>query len=204
MKRLALKLVLFLLVGAIINVAVAWGCALVISPNGFSSASWQSAQHADYAIWQSAQPAEAPRWPGWVYRSDTLGAHFLAIASASMKSTYVESYVFRQRESGWPMYSCGGSAWYKYSRTTPGAPWIVLEVHPHRAFILPRRIIPTGPIWKGFTIDTLLYAALLWMVFVVPGTLRRLLRVRHSLCPGCGYPIGLSAVCTECGETVNP
>ncbi len=30
MKRIALKLVLFLLLGAVVNVAVAWGCAVYI------------------------------------------------------------------------------------------------------------------------------------------------------------------------------
>ncbi len=40
--------------------------------------------------------------------------------------------------------------------------------------------------------------ALIWGPF----SLRRFLRVRRGLCPTCAYPMGESAVCTECGRDV--
>ena len=60
--------------------------------------------------------------------------------------------------------------------------------------------LPHYPIWPGFPINTLFYAALLWLLIPGPFVLRRFLRVRHGLCPKCAYPIGESAVCTECGR----
>ncbi len=57
------------------------------------------------------------------------------------------------------------------------------------------RMAPLAPIWPAFAINTIFYATLLWLPFV----LRRFLRLKRGLCPKCAYPMGESAVCTECG-----
>ncbi len=67
-------------------------------------------------------------------------------------------------------------------------------IAPANGFLLMR------PIWPGFAINTLLYAALLWLLIPGPFVLRRFLRLRRGLCPKCAYPIGESSVCTECGK----
>ncbi len=59
------------------------------------------------------------------------------------------------------------------------------------------------PIWRGIAVNTLAYAGALWLLFVAPFTLRRLIRARRGLCPACGYPVGESAVCSECGKAVR-
>ena len=58
--------------------------------------------------------------------------------------------------------------------------------------------MPLRPIWPGFAINTLFYAAILWLPFV----LRRIIRIRRGLCPACAYPMGESAVCSECGKAL--
>ncbi len=60
--------------------------------------------------------------------------------------------------------------------------------------------LPLHPIWPGFAVNTLFYAGIVWLL--IPGSfaLRRLIRHRRGLCPKCAYPIGESAVCTECGR----
>jgi hypothetical protein len=69
-------------------------------------------------------------------------------------------------------------------------------------------VIPTHPIWAGFAINTIFYAAILaggWMLFAAPGMIRRRKRIKRGLCPACAYPVGpggTSAVCTECGTPV--
>ena len=42
----------------------------------------------------------------------------------------------------------------------------------------------------AFTISTLYYAALLWLLTCGPFALRRLIRRRSGRCEKCGYPIG--------------
>jgi len=66
------------------------------------------------------------------------------------------------------------------------------------------RFLPFLPIWPGFAINTIFYAAIVWIIFVAPFALRRFRRIKRGLCPACAYPIGSSAVCTECGVTVTP
>ena len=40
----------------------------------------------------------------------------------------------------------------------------------------------------------------LWLLIPGPFALRRFLRTRRGLCPRCAYPVGESAVCSECGR----
>ena len=65
------------------------------------------------------------------------------------------------------------------------------------------RVIPFRPVWPGFAINTLLYAAVLWMTLAAPLALRRRRRLKRGLCPKCAYPIGINPVCTECGRTLK-
>jgi len=66
------------------------------------------------------------------------------------------------------------------------------------------RVLPLLPIWPGFAINTMFYAGVLWVLFGGPFALRRMIRRRRGRCPHCGYPIGQSPVCTECGAAVTP
>ncbi len=67
---------------------------------------------------------------------------------------------------------------------------------------LDARIIPYRPIWPGFAINTIFYAATFWLLIPGPFALRRFRRVRRGLCPKCAYPVGDSSVCTECGKAL--
>ncbi len=62
--------------------------------------------------------------------------------------------------------------------------------------------MPLGPIPLGFAVNTLFYAALLWLLIPGPFALRRFLRVKRGLCPKCAYPMGESALCSECGRVL--
>ena len=59
---------------------------------------------------------------------------------------------------------------------------------------------PFRPVWLGLAVNTVLYAAVLWPLICGPFVLRRFIRRRHGLCVKCGYPMGESSVCTECGR----
>lgn len=64
-------------------------------------------------------------------------------------------------------------------------------------------LLPLIPIWSGFLMNTLFYGAIAWMMFAAPRAARRRMRVKRSQCPACGYPVGTSPVCTECGEELG-
>ncbi len=59
-----------------------------------------------------------------------------------------------------------------------------------------------GPLWFGFAVHTLFYAAILWLLACGLIAMRRLVRLKRGLCPACGYPMGESAVCSECGKAL--
>jgi hypothetical protein len=66
------------------------------------------------------------------------------------------------------------------------------------------RRLPFIPLWPGFAVNT---AAFSLPPLIVLGwiTWRRCRRERLMGCCGtCGYPIGISPVCTECGAPVTP
>ena len=42
---------------------------------------------------------------------------------------------------------------------------------------------PVRPIWPGFAINTLFYAAILWLLIRGPFALRRFIRVKRGRCP---------------------
>jgi hypothetical protein len=66
-----------------------------------------------------------------------------------------------------------------------------------------KRIFPIHPIFPGFAINTIFYAAVLWVLFAVPLKVRRWRRIKRGVCVRCAYPVGASAVCSECGTPVK-
>ncbi|MHC4102380.1 MAG: hypothetical protein ACYSW1_16050, partial [Planctomycetota bacterium] len=67
------------------------------------------------------------------------------------------------------------------------------------------RVIPLAPIWPGFAVDTLFYAAIwaaLLLLLVGPGAVRRTARAARGLCGHCGYDLRHAGheACPECGK----
>jgi hypothetical protein len=66
-------------------------------------------------------------------------------------------------------------------------------------------VIPLCPVWPGFAITTLFYAALAWGLWQVPLCIRRRYRMKRNRCTRCGYSLaglavaGTGAACPECG-----
>ena len=65
-------------------------------------------------------------------------------------------------------------------------------------------MLPLRPVWSGFAINAIFYAAIVWFMLVIPGAIRRRRRIKRGLCVGCAYPVGISEKCTECGTAVKP
>ena len=62
------------------------------------------------------------------------------------------------------------------------------------------RALPLTPYWPGFAVNTLFFATILSLLGYGSLVARRVIRRRRGQCPKCGYPIGESAVCSECGR----
>ena len=214
MRRVVVILVL-LLAGAVVNVAVAWGCALWICNDnrtdwvgaGFSAPDapcW--AFHRLERIGSTALTgggvASISPDPDWRYAPDLVPKWSRMLARPPDKD--VERYRMIEYARGWPFLtlSCAFTRMFD----VPGFAVVDgLHVKPHldpsRAFAS-SIALPLRPIWPGFAANTLLYAAILWLLICGPFVLRRHIRVMQGFCPSCAYPMGASPTCTECGKAL--
>ncbi len=207
--RLPFRVALLLLLGGIVNIAVAWGCKLVFVP--------------EYKPYTRTYEGERPLTRGEAneilrrlfpkspivaeeaYGTTNLQIGWSSVSAAWVKDTpesedsgwhiYLETSVI---EAGWPMRSLFGC--YLIDDWDSGDGW-------ERGFIdsplwadrNAQRSLPIEPIWPGFALNTLFYATILYLLFAAPGVVRRRIRTKRGQCPACAYPIGTSEVCTECG-----
>ena len=204
MKRPLLIIAICILLGAIVNVAVAWG--LVFRANFIFKHSYGIAIVLPTLDWPSNDEA-ARLWEAEI----GLPPEALSVAVATNPGiTLVEfshgdvvrgmaSIRHVVMQGGWPMRAMRGEMDY-------AGPTRLRDMAVAPAFLARRTgagaglpLLPLRPIWPGFALNTIFYAALLWLLIPGPFALRRFQRVRRGLCPKCAYPMGESSVCTECG-----
>ncbi len=207
MKRRLLIIGIFLLLGAVVNVAVAWGCAVWIrAPYGATPGTLYEETRRNPAggwdIWylqESRRPGAAFYWSFYELgvelqqpaNSDPMPSE-IAPAWGSLGAPFESQREFDYRDihgSGWPMISM----WCEYADGREVIRGLALERDQTPA-------MPLDAIWPGFAVNTLFYATILWLLIPGPFALQRFLRARRGLCPRCAYPMGESAVCTECGN----
>ena len=203
MKRWLIIVAVLLTAGAVVNVAVAWGCAA--SVEAFDGEEIRRTLHMRDRWWVVIERRALGSTLVWslkgggqlefdasrfvVESEDDMLPHWAPIGDPSSAITDARGFPART------MF-CSG-VWH----LSPSLAWIATLRH--GGIELPSdgtrwRALPLRPIWPGFAANTLFYAALLWLPFAV----RRFIRVRRGLCPACCYPMGESAVCTECGKAL--
>ncbi len=219
MKRRLLIIALFLLLGAVVNVAVAW--AILVTKD------WKTVFPIEWRQRNSHCPREVPeRWPrapGYL-DGGSFGVFVQTYAASRDSGRTSESFSLDVGRAGWPMVSLIWEIWSEAVFHEPNSPVPFTEIdegHPNPTWWLSgipaqlstrdrgygtrvRNHLPVRPIGPGFLANTLFYAAILWLVIPGPFVLRRFLRLRRGLCPACAYPMGESSVCTECGGAVLP
>ncbi len=194
MKRRLPIVAIFLLVGAVMNVAEAWWSAF---PSPHPSRFTHLAEPSDLAWWETNAPDDFPNLP----------LELRSLSESNMSGRLIRPWIpnegkitpdhqdsFTHIRCGWPAHALDG--WY-WSRGNADA---VLS----HAFVIREGWlwVPLRPIWPGIVINTLFYAVVVWLVTCGPFAARRLNRIRRGLCPKCEYPMGESAVCTECGKAL--
>ena len=196
MKRRLTKLVAFLLLGAIVNVAVAWGCALTFWYAGYRGTVRHTPEVArELSLRYQPAAADLPVALFEGYDEIYFGRRLsIAVADGEVPKKLYTHVV----SAGWPIYSMIGVFRIADNESDIRSLW-VLPWEPRVNVIA----IPLRPIWTGFAINTIFYAVIMWVLWSSPFAARRMIRRKRGRCLNCGYDLrGTSEgeVCPECGE----
>ncbi len=228
MKRWAIIITICILLGAIINVALAWWFAIRLDEFAPPSSSkiGLSYDGPGYTQWNTS----TVDWTGssLAYSQSFDSRNFTAISGNELSSDEVlpywaemvrpdpdttEPYPFNWEHAvahGWPMRSILRS-WedkdnhetnYSYCITWKAPSWIRGNQTNPTAIKQPV-YLPLKIIWHCFIANTLLYAITPLLIFNLPRKFRSYLRTKRKQCTKCGYPIGQSEICTECGSQLK-
>ena len=197
--------------------AVAWGCAVWVDPfltgRWITGATWSSGDY--WSVSQISRPgslhalSERFRDVPNEDRVDPPGPTHLApswsgfdVPSPEFASGLTDRDCRMVDARGWPALTL----WYE-SDTPDGwqptglAGGIKLSGFWEHEVRFPKAL-PLRPIWPGFAVNTIFYAVVLWLLICGPFAMRRIIRVKRGRCPKCAYPMGESAVCSECGKAL--
>jgi hypothetical protein len=203
-------LILFLLLGAIMNVLVAWGCLWALDVEATASSPCRRGQltaiglsepHDDVEvddeisvdrirgtgfellqlIWQ---PSTEPSRSALLELRIRAGVPSLAL-EGSMRADPTATDLWTKIWAGQDVYVSEGLA-----SKLPLA-WSLDSI---------RTSFPLRPLWPGFLFNTLFYATIVAGIFVATGRIRRTLRRRRGRCVTCGYDRrgNPSGGCPEC------
>jgi hypothetical protein len=224
LKRTLVRGAVFVLLGAMVNIVVAWLLALRLPPGLGSTESIQSSTecfsvYAQFQVGDVRLCALTPSFASW-FRPVTWGelAEALPHASRFRDADWVNNHVragaaasqiqLMEHLHGWPLLSMSGWAVATFASTAaaaapPQVEWHGLyEIGPLPGMPTFFRVFLIRPLWPGFLLNTLFYAAILAALFFVPVQVRRTLRRRRGRCIACnydrrGFP---DAPCPECGH----
>jgi hypothetical protein len=216
-KRWALRICLLLLLGAIVNVAVAWGCMGYAIHYGVNRPLLQAGPVLDELTPHERQWLPATHW----FLTNRLAAWMMSGERFGVRVRQAQAVPFEWRDmwarqgyshglmtesaAGWPflgMHGCDIVIWDGVVKEGDDYRWL-LPIRERATFPMDPSALPLLPLWPGFAINTAFYALILWLLFAAPFALRRRRRIKRGLCPKCAYPVGTSDTCTECGTTVK-
>ncbi len=104
--------------------------------------------------------------------------------------------VYRQ-ETDWQQRDAGGNL---VNSPRPSRTTSAITLTPSTPIIRRWDNLPTGILWAGYVADLTLYSMAAGALLVLPTALKPQIRKRRACCMECGYPVGESAVCAECGK----
>ncbi len=186
-RRIALCLVL----GAVINVGVAWGCA-----------AWSPMKSQRYIErYLPKGSADLPGWaavePPWFMANMSHLENGLGRdrwSQASMASGGPWRRILDTHVAGLPMRSLRGVELFRDEHNLRN------HVEWRWAIRIDDGVLPYQPMLLGFTLNTLIYGAFALPLTLLPSAIRRRRRARKGLCTTCGYDIAGLATCPECGS----
>ncbi len=189
---------LYLVLGAVTTVAVAWVCAVQVKQLFLG---YTAIDDEDAAWWSRRAPAAYRDGPAdWVLTRQGIGVQERSLWAPVRIGSARRVTRHRRIRVGWPLHALEGVLWTTPDPKRSVTAEAILEVTGRGGA---RERLPLRPLWPGFLVDSIAGGAVLWLLVNTPRGVRRLGRRLRSRCPGCGYPVGSSPVCTECGAYLS-
>ena len=198
------QVVLFLLLGAVVNVAITWWVWWIIDYsvitegevisyrmpiNDADCERWK--RHAR-GTWQGKPPVTCSEFRQFGLRSRVFGKIRYTGREVSLKIWRIDF--------GWPF------RWLRIESSRESVRlnywWIIADLPvKHTGWIVGSYAVPRQIMWRGFVGNTVLCAACLCLTPLVPRGVRRWFRIRRGHCPGCAYDLrgNPGDGCPECG-----
>ena len=190
MKRWIFTILLFLLLGAVVNVAVAYACFL-------------------FADIQSSHEEPLVQIPEWVNEYSVrdydryIDRTRYGFGIERHEYWYHSGSATEYSKAGWPFRVVYGGRF----ENKDGKELFAKALSPYRTAArryLPTEVfyIPIGVELRGLILNTAMYAGLLWLLIPGPFVLRRHVRVKRGRCSKCGYDLRgapSGGGCPECG-----
>ncbi len=202
MSRRVRTSLVFLIIGAVHVVLVAWGCALfAVTP---------VLREGGEARWPVAVDPGWPEQPRVAFSGESTGYRLRGAQSNPRRRIpgqprgyrlYTEQRI-ELHDFGWPLPSLRRTRSFTPEHTDHRFALAVPALDP-----IARgrgRRLPLRPLWPGFAIGTLLFGLAAWLLLESPGHLRRGLRALNGRCVRCGYDLrrARGGCCPECGTRV--
>ncbi len=211
MKRWITKLVLSLLLGAVINVAVAWGCAQLTSGPLIE----QEIRDSDLSIWRVQMRTGWPNEPYGRSEARAFGKRYevmagrIDFANASAPPGWLKG-IYKEWRVGWPLPCLARHTWLSFGKNIPSGYGFATGQEERGLVVLPQngmfagfrqRRLPIEPVWPGLILNTLFYAVFLWLLWSAPFAARRIIRRKRGHCLNCAYDLrgDSEGGCPECG-----
>ena len=215
-RRIIITTLICLLLGALINIVIAWACKIIITPQ---TDGWEShvgiARLDDHHVWQVFASHKPGRFSidsvvcdTTVYeispddRDDgyedpaSLLQSWNRVPNQNDLTAATGQAAWEESAAGWPLLSM----WSRLTIEDPGHNFVL----PNNPRVLTRDelehgwllngsalsaqiILPTGVIWPAFVLNTLFYASIFGALAWTLSALRRHLRRARGRCPACGY-----------------
>lgn len=199
-KKWCLRIAMVLMLGVLMNVAVAWCCVYSI-PSGAITPS--DVEPPDYT-W-----VEKHRQTPETFQGHSR-AEFFGVTLDGFDILYNKEFsriiVFRAR-AGWPWRSLSGGYWEVIAQPAT-QPWgeaartiAITSVYVPIAEEERSCYYPIAPILPGFVLNTIFYGAIWFALFFGFSTTCRAIRRQRGRCPMCGYHLRgeFEKGCSECG-----
>lgn len=191
--------------GMLITVIMSW---ISVSTADFGAPSPHEPFKVDVSsIWHWRLPYGSDREIIELWQWDSLGVCAVGLEIGDEYPTSIYTSIIDE-SAGWPMRALRGQTWDGYDpkshKEVSATPGMIVWRNPFVYLTKTRSVpilLPYSPIWKGFAVDTLLFAGMLFAFRTVYLIVVRAMRSKRNQCPQCGYPLHMKGRdgCPECG-----